>query len=451
MKQLRLIAAAILAASVFVVPASLRSAQAAERPNILFIVTDDQRSQAFSTMPETRRLFKQEGRLFPSAFVTTPVCCQSRASIMTGRYVHNHGVRRFTPYKLDQSTTIQSYLSEVGYRNGIFGKYLNNWNLEDDPPAFDRWAIFPQSNESTYVGGEWNLDGTLTHVSQYSTDFISDQASDFLTEAEGQDDQPWFLYLAPPAAHPPFVAEERYAHMPVTAWAGNAAVFEDDLRDKPPYVRRFSKPCDYKCGVDTRTAQLRTLASVDDMIANIYTQIEELGEGDQTLAVFVSDNGLMWGEHGLAGKRLPYAPSVSVPLMMRWPGTIPPGVDRRLAANIDLTPTALAAAGVRVGNNAVDGMSLLGKARRSKLLLERWRGGGIPRWMSIQGRGWQYIESYHSGGGAFREYYDLEQDPHQLTNLIRDRDPNTGPSESELKELRERLRDYRSCAGTPCP
>jgi arylsulfatase A-like enzyme len=120
---------------------------------VLIVITDDQRAGTLDGMPLVEHSFRDQGVYFPNAFATTPLCCPARASIMTGQYVHNHGVRHFDPYKLNQQTTIQSYLSSSGCRTAFFGKYLNAWQLEDNPPHFDEWATFPQSTRETYSGG----------------------------------------------------------------------------------------------------------------------------------------------------------------------------------------------------------------------------------------------------------------------------------------------------------
>src|SRR5919106_3164860 len=115
------------------------------RPNILIIVTDDQRADMMWMMPRTMRWFGARGTEFPEASVATPLCCPSRASIMTGRYVHNHGVAdNSSPTLLDQASTVQRYLRRAGYHTGYADKYLKAWNLHIDPPSFDRWAIQTQ-------------------------------------------------------------------------------------------------------------------------------------------------------------------------------------------------------------------------------------------------------------------------------------------------------------------
>src|SRR5918999_4528185 len=135
-------------------------------PNVLVFITDDQRADSMDAMPLTSKWFREEGRWYPNAFALTPVCCPSRASIFSGRFTHNHGVKQFTPYKLDQRSPVQAYLQGHGYRTAMYGKYLNAFSLASDPPFFDDWAVFPQSTRGTYLGGSWNVNGRRREVSE---------------------------------------------------------------------------------------------------------------------------------------------------------------------------------------------------------------------------------------------------------------------------------------------
>lgn len=448
----RAVGALLLFASVAAAAPGASSAAAPNSPNILVIVTDDQRAGPFLGMPRTEEIFGS-GLVYENAFATTPLCCPSRVSIFTGRYAHNHGVKYFNPSRLDQTTTVQSYLQANGYRTAIYGKYLNNWQVVVDPPFFDDWATFPQSTASTYSGGEWNVDGTVREVEEYSTDFIAAQASELLRSTESDDATPWFVYLAPPAPHEPYSPEPAYERSKVPDWRGNPAVFEKDVSDKPSYIRDVTRYCGFECGTKIRSAQIRTLMSVDDMVASVFGELEALGEAENTIAFYTSDNGLLWGEHNLNEKRPPYIPSIKVPLIMRWPQRIPAGRDERIVANIDIAPTILEAAGIPQRSDVpMDGMSLLTPRLRRELLLEHWEQNVIPTWYSIIAEDFQYIEYYDKDGVfKFKEYYDLEADPFQLTNLLRDGKVRTGPNRKQVKILHDRLREYRRCRAVNCP
>ena len=421
------------------------------KPNVLFIVTDDQRS-GLQVMPDTRRLFRRQGVEFANAFATTPLCCPARASILSGRYAHNHGVRRQTEGdNLDPSSTLQHVLRNAGYQTAIFGKYLNGWALDRNPPSFDRWATFLNSHK--YEGVLWNVDGTIKSIDEYSTRFIGRRAKRFVREAEAEDARPWFMYLAPPAPHRPFTPEHQYERARVPPWMGNPAVFEEDRTDKPAFVSGLGQ-VDYETGARWRRKQFRTLMSLDDVIAELFETLEKHRERN-TLAVFISDNGYLWGEHGLGRKGLPYTDSIEIPMLLRWPGRVPGGLeDTRLAANIDLYPTVLEAAGLTAAApHEPDGHSLLDPAwERDRILLEYFRDPemypGLPEWASIRTHDWQYVQYYDAQGAPFREYYDLTYDPWQLDNLYGDPYPENDP---DAAALTLELEELRKCAGSECP
>jgi arylsulfatase A-like enzyme len=421
------------------------------RPNVLLIVTDDQR-EGLEVMPDTRRWLVQGGTTFPWAFATTPVCCPSRASIMTGRYAHNHGVRTNRPGQannLEQESTLQYQLQRAGYRTAMFGKYLNKWPLEQDPPHFDEWADFtrtPLYAPDAYVGGPWNVNGEVRQVSEYTTTFIGDQAVRFI---QNSGDTPWFLYLAPPAPHRPYVAEPRYEDAAVPPWEGNPAVRELDKSDKPTYLQDSGRTLED--GQSHRIQQFRTLMSVDDMVGRVFGAVTESGRLDDTLVIFISDQGASWAEHGFMGKHPPYLQATRVPFLARWPGHLDEGaVDQRLVANIDVAPTVLDAVGL-APSTPLDGKSLLQEGwTRDRLVLENFSVRPSPMWSSTVTRAFQYVEYYELDGEtiSFVEYYDLAADEWQLVNLFHDGDPANDPDASALHEV---LADDRSCAGSNCP
>lgn len=410
-------------------------------PNILIIVTDDQRA-GLEVMPDTLKWFEAGGTRYTNAFATTPTCCPSRASLLTGRYVHNHGVdNRKRATVLDQTTTINYYLQRAGYRTGLFGKYLNTWPAETSPPHWNHFAFFSNTTAETYVGDRWNVQGTLTSVNQYATDYIGGRAESFIRDTT----QPWLLYLSTPNPHGPWTAEAEYENAPVGTWEGNPAVFETDKSDKPSYVQEAKHT--FKQGKTLRRRQLRTLYSVDDMVERVFLALQDTGELDNTLAFFISDNGLMWGEHGRTGKSVPYLQAIGVPMFARWPGHLSAGVeDSRLVANIDVAPTALQAAGITQLNAPIDGRSLLGSHARERILTEFFESkSNAPPWSSTVTHEYQYTE-YADG---FNEYYDLTNDQWQLENLLNNGTPGDEPS--NVAELASQLAADRACAGGSCP
>jgi arylsulfatase A-like enzyme len=419
-------------------------------PNVLVMVTDDARAETLQVMPKTRAWLADGGVTFTQGFATTPSCCPSRASILSGRYVHNHGVlRQRLGDRLDQRTTVASYLRDDGYRTAMAGKFLNRWPLRTPPPGFDRYALA----NGGYYDQLWAVDGKLRRVPTYSTTFIGDQALGYLEEFEGDDTRPWFLYLAPFAPHDPRVPEPRYAtaSFPALDRVGGGSPALDGM---PRYLRERD-PVTPAEAAEVRTGQLRTLLSVDDMVDRVLRRLEDTGELENTLIFFLSDNGYGWGEHGRVGKFTPYTESVKVPFLVRWPGRLPAGTtDDRLAATVDIKPTVLAAAGIRPADgDTVDGRSLLDGHRRERLLAEYFQdqanAPGIRDWAALRTAGWQYIENYDQPGpaGTFREFYDLTRDPGMERNLLADDDPGNDPPAALAAELAA----ARTCKGESCP
>jgi len=422
-------------------------------PNILIIVTDDQRADSLGVMPETRRRFKEEGTYYPNGYVTTPLCCPARASVFTGQYAHNHGVRKNTnPTELDQTETIQRYLKQAGYATAISGKFLNTWPLEQAPQFFDRWSIFRRG----YYNADFNVDGQITEVPDYSTDFVAKKAAEYLDSFETIDQRPWFLYVAPAAPHKPFIAEPKYDDSRVPPRKQTPSVTEKSRGDKPPFIRhRAGEPGAAKV---IHEEQLQMLKSVDDMVARVFRTMDDLDETRDTLAFFLSDNGYLLGEHGVIGKRLPYTDSVRVPFMVRWPaGTDAPRVDERIATNIDIAPTVIEAVELPTEPSTfeMDGIPLDAERQHSHLFMESWGNypKNLPDWVSIRTKEYQYVEYFarpgmDGGFVSYFEYYDLVEDPWQLTNLFENASLMDDP---DVEALHRQIRSDMKCAGATCP
>jgi arylsulfatase A-like enzyme len=455
-RRLRVVTGLACGALALAYSASPSDAQEA-RPNILIIVTDDQRAEGtLLVMPKTRRFFLNGGTRFSNAFATTPLCCPSRATILTGRYAHNTGVRANSPRGLDRTTLFPRRLQDAGYKTALVGKFLNSWGLRRAPPYFDRWAMIHVGSGGAYRRPKFNLDGEVRRLAGYSTDLMARKAVRFLRAFEQDDSAPWFLYVAPVAPHFPWIPAPRHADVRVPRWAGNPAVREKDRSDKPRYVRERS--FNFAEGALVREGQLRTLMSVDDMVARIVEKLDALEEKRPTLAIFTSDNGFIWGDHGFGGaggtageKRVPYRGSVKVPMLLRWPGHVRAGrTDSRLVGNVDIAPTVLAAAAVAPapGEPPLDGRSLLDPAARGRILLEYWKEPTrqVPTWAALRTKRFQYVEYYdRSGARTFREYYNLMRDPWELRNLFRDGNPANNPAGKPLNAV---LTRDRRCAGT---
>jgi arylsulfatase A-like enzyme len=455
---------ALLLAAVLTVAALPAAPAASAAPNVLVIVTDDQRA-GLVAMPFTKQIFQRSGVRFPLAYVTDPLCCPSRASIMTGRYPHNTGVKSNAEHPdlgvggasaLDPSTTVQRYLHDAGYATALFGKYLNHWDLSVPPPYFDEYVMVRTQGDyfhNLVSVGSAGVPPSLYETSgTYSTSLIRRRAARFI-RAHADESRPFFLYVAPNAPHAPFTAEESYAGDTFGKWRGNPAVGEADKSDKPLYVQDASATL--AAGRSIRTRQYRTLESVDDLVEALYTELRTAGEARDTLTFFVSDNGYLWGEHGLTAKDAPYIPSVKVPFLARWPaGPLAGGtVDVRAAANVDVAPTILDAAGLPLPPE-IDGRSLLLRWDRPRQYTEHWC--NVDRclfWAAERTTAYHYIEYYDgpdftTAAVVFREFYDLESDPFELENLLGDADPANDP---DVSAIAAELAADRSCMGSSCP
>ena len=398
-------------------------AQATEPLNVLVIVTDDQRRSTHRPMPDAT--------WFPNFFDTSPLCCPSRTSIMSGQYAHNHGVLtnvpRNHPFSLG-AATLQSKLQSSGYTTGMFGKFLNAWPRDVDPPGFNQFAVLQGGSSPTgsgmYLDSTWNMNSeSVTTEGRYSTHVISDKADSFIRSQTG----PWYAYVAPYAPHMPAIPSKKYQGTPVSPWNGNPAVPADRLA----------------AGQKVRRRQIRTLRSVYDMRARLVATLRERGELDNTLILYLPDNGYQWGEHNYTAKGVPYDQSVRVGAYVRGAG-FNGGTDRRYVANIDVFPTVLKAVGVPYTRADVDGRPLQ-TSSRSAMLLEYWGNvGSWNPWASIRTPRFMYTE-WDTGR---REYYRMKTDPWQLHNLLGDGKPGNNP---DVKWLHTWLNRASTCEGKACP
>lgn len=417
------------------------------RPNVLFIVTDDQFQGTLAAMPRTRFWFEEHGTRYTNAVVTTPLCCPSRASILTGRYVHNHGVLRnnFGP-RLDQRSTLEKYLQDAGYLTAIGGKFLQGFPGTVDPRFWDEWT----TSLWGYYNANFNVDGDFGPINRYSVDFLRNRGQAFLHRSEKKDDRPWLLYLAPVAPHKPYVPANRYLDAEIPRLRLTPAFTEKNRSDKPYFVRHSHYSI--REGEQLRSRMIRTLLSVDDMVDAVMHTLGKLGERDRTLAFFLSDNGHLLGQHGLFAKRLPYRAAIEIPLLMRWPGHVVQGqTNDRLVNTTDLLPTVLEAAGITPRRRyPLDGRSLLHASERPFTLIEQFGNDvkGLPNWSSLRSDSYQYTEYRRAGKIVFSEYYDMTEDPWQLDNLLGDRSDANDP---DVERLHDELEETRSCEGNSCP
>jgi arylsulfatase A-like enzyme len=434
------------------------------RPNIILILTDDQRWDSLDAthtpdgsdaMPNVRARLEASGLTFRNAFLTTPLCCPSRASILTGQYASHHGVRtNDKPYggvaAFDDTHTLATALRAAGYRTALIGKYMNRYEtlaLADGhyyvPPGWDTWQAFVLPDYFRYTlveNGETVRYGS--DDSDYSTDVLRDKAVSFIDRCAGER-KPFFLFLNPRAPHLAAVPAPRHRgrFAELRPWRP-PSYDEADVSDKPWFVRKRPLLATWgdKRLDKQRIDMLESMLAVDEAVAAIMDTLERLEIADDTLVVYASDNGFMWGEHRLDKKRCPYEECIRTPLIMRYPRLIPQArTEDAFAANIDFMPTFVELAGASTPLD-MDGRSLLplieGRDPEPPrdVLIEGWQTGYV--FAGVRAQRWKYVE-YLSGE---IELYDLLRDPYELVNVAAD--PGHAPQRRRfarrLHELRPR-------------
>lgn len=458
----------LLAACAFLllpIVAPAPAAEAAVPPNIFFYNLDDLRDKVPSGvdplqfMPKLRQ-WMQTGTRYSKMFVAEPSCCPSRSSLMTGRYPHNNGVRlQSQGPSFDYPHSMACYLQSAGYSTYVDGKFLTTWPKTSLPPCF---------THSTVMWGGYNdvrvkIDGVSRTATGYSTTYLGVRGREYIQQALSLG-EPFLLYETPQAPHEVDVTnadgttsklsvpESKYAATPVGSCAGPP---EPDRSDKPAYVRNQNHTVAESQALCE--SNLRAIMTADDEFGATLQLLSDRGVLNNTLVIFSSDNGLMWGEHGRHSKFVPYEPSLRVPLWLRWPGNIPAGTNTsRTVSYLDLLPTMLQAAAVTLPANAprLDGESLLGTSSRTTMFSEYYldsANGSVPTWKMVRTNTAKYIQTYNATGAViFREYYDLVADPIENTNLLGDGNTANDPPTSQINTLTNRLSSLATCTGASC-
>lgn len=439
---------------------------AAERPNIVVIMTDDQRiDEATLAMPNVLDLIANEGVIFSNAIVHAPLCGPSRATFITGQYAHNHGVRanhrRFGYGALDASNTLPVWLQSAGYHTMFVGKYINEYGRDNPFAVPSGWSDWRGAFTNAYSQHFVNLNGTLMQYGSETADYRTDTLSRHAVAAiqSAPSDRPYFLWVATLAPHHqpcegcPNLAVPAPRHRgaftdlkPRTGLPAFAspAFNERGIGDKPRYIRQMKmldKP-GRQALAEKERARLESLMAVDDLVAAVADSVSTRGDMDNTVIMFTSDNGYLLGEHRAAsgGKKLPYEESIRVPLLIRGPGFSPGLVDDRLISNQDLAPTIAALAGANAGL-AMDGMDIREVPSTRAVYLFNQGDKGPPAYDGVRLEKGVLIQ--HETGEE--ELYDLRADPHQLRSC------HNRSSCAQLRaELRQLLLSLRDCAGSSC-
>ena len=482
---------------------------ASDAPNILFVMSDDHAVPAISaygggliSTPNLDRL-AAEGARFDAAFVTNSICTPSRAVVLTGKHSHMNGVLTLPDTFDGTQPTLPKLLQAAGYYTGMVGK----WHLKSEPTGFDEYAVLP--------GQGLYYDPVLRHTGKwperqahegYVTDVITDHALSFLESRPR--DRPFFLMYHHKAPHDVFVPKREHAglfpepipepstlnedlsqrialretmemigHRHTSYGVPEWRWFLTRVRYRPDEIAKWERELAGLSGPALRSAQyqiymrryLQCVHSIDENMGRVLDYLDDNGIARDTLVIYTSDQGFFLGEHGLYDKRFMYEPSLRIPLLVRWPATVPAGtVATELVQNLDFAATMLHAAGARIPSD-IQGASFLPLARgdrpsewREAIYYRYWMNRAhfnVPAHLGIRTTRDKLILFYDSATGPdgrsrvngarpgvrdpFWEYYDLEADPQEIQNLYGDRRhaERVGVLRDRLAELRRRYGD----------
>jgi len=483
-------------------------ALAASRPNIVLIQADDQTASQFTprVMPETTKLLADRGTTFGNYMVTTALCCPSRASLLTGQYAHNHGVMNNDatgggyPALIDKGNVLPVWLQEAGYNTIHVGKFLNSYTRAvSDPaqvaPGWDDWQTLI-SGESAYYDYDLSDNGQLVHEGADDGDYVTRVLTRKAVQAVrdyAPSRHPFYLQIDHRAPHiarlnrpgrcdgarsaepdPQDAGEFRNARLPQSR-----SFDEADIADKPSFLQGLRRLTfqDHHRLRQRWTCALASLVGVDRSVARVFRAVKRAGEVGRTVFIYISDNGLFYGEHRLqVGKVFPYEEALHEPLVIRLPKRYRDG-ERRVeasakpVANIDLAPTILDLAQGRACPPAgscrtMDGRSLMPLLSRSgrwpshRSLLTEYRDPTPGHYATCEFAGIRtkhgiYVEHYSVVNGTTGscqptlqvERYDLNDDPLELRNICGGGRPSSCPDGAHQAELERRLHALRRCAG----
>ena len=464
------------AVALVMVDGSARSPAAAPgSPNIVLVVADDLTKRDYLDLGSNLGSFASGGTFFHNAFVTTALCCPSRASTLTGLYAHNHhvtqhidpgtGYERYHAEGYDQRD-LSVWLRDSGYQTGLVGKYMNKYHARSDgiPAGWSDWY----GADSPAKGWTLNENGTIRTYPQDPTrpgykpweNVLGDKAVEFVGDAHASE-RPFFLWYGTHAPHNPVLVAPRDKERVGTWPAYSPPSFnERDVSDKPRWVRNMAPLSANKQQTlkQKRQERLSSMLAVSRNLARLKEELRRTGELSNTYLILTSDNGYHLGQHRLgAGKMTAYEEDTRVPLAISGPGVASGGA-KHMVLNTDLAPTIAELAGVAPGI-LPDGRSFVPLVRegrsgiapeefRRRFMEENWRGpvdtpNGVelfpaPTNFAVRGLDFKY-NRYATGE---TEYYDLSRDPYELESKR-----VSGTRKDALDRLRTRL---RNCRGAEC-
>ncbi len=434
------------------------------RPNVVFVLTDDQRwdclgvaGHPFLRTPNMDRL-ALEGVRFANAFVTTSICSPSRASFLSGTYAHRHGVlNNFTDFPRELPSFPRA-LQGAGYETAYIGKWHMGEDDDSARPGFDYWAS--HKGQGTYWDTTFNINGNRQLVKGYYTHVVTGMAVDWLKKPR---QKPFLLCLGHKAPHGKWIPEPKYEHVYDNVAISKPATAYDMDGARPSFVKERVKTWH---GIDGNLYGHKdfdefvrnyhaTILSVDDSVGRLYETLRQMGELDNTLFVFAGDNGFLLGEHASIDKRVMWEESIRIPLLVRYPAGIKkPSVVSQMVLNQDVAPSILDFCGVSPLPGA--------QGRSFRLLAEGkaddgWRKSFYyaydfeaqfpytPNVRGVRTDDWKYVH-YPNGDGSpdkyLAELYHLKEDPQERNNLI-----NSPDAQAKLKELQAELRRLQEQTG----
>ena len=418
---------------------------AAKPRNVIFVLSDDHRYDAMSFLGHPLAVtphldsIARNGVHVKNALVTTALCSPSRASILTGLYTFRHRV-------IDNNRAIPAgtlyfpqYLQKAGYATGFFGKWHMGGEGDQPQPGFDRWVSFRGQGEYLPPNPNYtlNVDGQRVPQKGYITDELTDYAIDWL-RAQRPAERPFFLYLSHKAVHANFTPAERHAGQLADrkfTLPASAALSPENEQLRPRWLRDqrnswHGVDFPYHSALDIADYYKRyaeTLRAVDDSMGRILEELKRMGIHEETLVIYMGDNGFMFGEHGLIDKRVAYEASIRVPMLLQCPQLFAGGrtLDQ-VIANIDVAASIMDAVGLARPPH-MDGESFLPLARGETI---PWRDEFLyvyyweknfpqsPTVFALRGDRYKYITYY--GLWDADELYDLQADPGETKNLLYD-------------------------------
>lgn len=436
----------------------------ADKPNVVVVYTDDMRQDDLDQLAGLRAQTEGRGITFNNSYVTTSLCCPSRASYLTGQYATNHGVETNNGFdggheayvrNENDDSNIYTWMNDAGYSTGFFGKYLNFYPGGFVPPGFDEWYAWnsaPTSQSAT------KSDGSVETYDNIPLDskIVTNKTTQFIRGTP--DAEPFFTTAAYYGPHVDArVAKQDRGKFDETPLSREKNYNERDITDKPEDLQHLQRltPRQRQNTVETHRTRLERLAGVERGVEDIYDTLEAEGELDNTYVIFTSDNGFQLGEHRMPhGKTTHYEESARVPLTISGPGIEPGQKINHTAINNDLAPTIAELGGAQ--SPAVDGTSF---ARlldpKTRPAPGRWRQSlGSFNWQHNDYMDWRptkavigrtQVYARMEGGGPVagrREFYKLNQDPFQIESDYR------GMPTWQVRNYNNRLRDIIRCDGS---